>query len=254
MAAVGTLASGMAHEINNPNGLILLNLAFLSQVFADAGPLLEDRFRREGDFVLGGLSWPELREQMPVALDDTTQAALRIKNIVEDVKDFSRMEGPDQMDEVDLNQVVRTALHLLNGMLKKSTDRLEVRLDDNLPRLRGSAQKIEQIIMNLVMNSCQALKDRQSAVRIRTSHDGESLYFVIQDEGTGILPEHMPYLFDPFFTSKRDQGGTGLGLSISDTIAKAHHGSLEITSQWGEGTTAVLRLPCIPAAITGAAA
>jgi polar amino acid transport system substrate-binding protein len=123
-----------------------------------------------------------------------------------------------------------------------------------LPRLRGSAQKIEQIILNLVMNSCQALKDDQSAIRIRTGHDGESLYFMIQDEGTGIRPEHMPYLFDPFFTSKREQGGTGLGLSISDTIAKAHHGSLEITSQWGRGTTAILRLPGIPSAVGEAAA
>lgn len=248
MAAVGTLASGVAHEINNPNGLILLNMAFLRQAFMDMKPLVKDYCEQNGDSLIAGLSCGALEENLEPVLNDTEQAALRIKRIVKDLKDFARPDSGDWNEDLDLNAVVQTALRLLERMLKKSTEFFQVDYGRDLPLIHGSAQKIEQVVLNLVINACQALTDRRCKIAIFTSFDRKrcEACLTIRDEGRGIHPDDMPHLFDPFFTTKRGQGGTGLGLSISDTIVKAHHGTLEIRSAPNEGSTVVVRLPGCP--------
>ena len=245
MAAVGTLASGVAHEINNPNGLILLNMSFLKQAFTDMTPLVRDYCERNGDILVAGLPCNALEEHLEPILNDTLQASVRIKNIVKDLKDFARPDSEDWDDDFNLNAVVQTALRLLERILKKSTDSFQVDYGRNMPLIHGSAQKIEQVVLNLVINACQALPDRFCAISISTSFDRKrcETCLTVRDEGHGIASDDMPHLFDPFFTTKRGQGGTGLGLSISDTIIKAHHGSLKIQSEPNRGTTVVVRIP-----------
>lgn len=245
MAAVGTLAAGVAHEINNPNGLILINMSFLKQAFSDLKPAVQNHCRNSGEMYVAGLPCDMFEEQLEQVLEDTIQASRRIGNIVEDLKDFARPESSDWVENFNLNGVVRTALRLLESMLKKSTDNFSVKYGDNLPMMHGSAQKIEQVVLNLIINACQALRDRASGISVSTSFDKAKniICLTVRDEGQGIDAKYMPHLLDPFFTTKRGQGGTGLGLSISDTIVKAHYGSLDIQSTIDVGTTVIARFP-----------
>jgi polar amino acid transport system substrate-binding protein len=249
MAALGILVSGVAHEINNPNGYILLNMPVLKDVYRDAAELFEERYRERGDFQVGGLRWSAMREELPGMLDEMLEGARRIKRIVEDLKDFARPDAR-QREPTDLNAVVQAALRLIGNPLKRATHRLEVSLADGLPAVLGNAQRIEQVVVNLVLNACQALPDPERAIRISTRLDRERglVVLAVEDEGVGIPSEHLPRLTDPFFTTKRERGGTGLGLSVTSGIVKEHGGTLEFRSEPGEGTTVLLALPAAPAA------
>lgn len=244
LAAIGTLASGIAHEINNPNGLLSLNISFLKRFADDLIPALEDR-RIDGDTTFAGIPYSQLRRQLPGLLDDMEAASTRIGEIVDDLKDFARPDSTHWGGRFSLNEPTLTALRLLEHTIRKATDRVEIDLAPDLPPVSGSPQKIEQVLVNLIVNACQALQSRDRGLYMSTRLDpaaGEVL-FVIRDEGCGIPEENQPLLRDPFFTTKRESGGTGLGLSISDTIVKAHGGTMEIESAPGVGTTVTLRLP-----------
>ena len=247
MAALGVLVSGVAHEINNPNGYILLNMPILKDVYLDAVELFEDRFRDRGDFTLGGLKYSVLRQDLPPMLDEMLEGARRIKRIVEDLKDFARREDAPRLEPVDLDAVVHAALRLVQNPIQKATSRFDVSYGERLPQVRGNAQRIEQVVVNLVLNACQALPDPAHGIRLVTRHDAERGRVVLEvhDEGVGIPPEHLPRLADPFFTTKRDTGGTGLGLAVSSGIVKEHGGTLEFRSTPGAGTTAILSLPAL---------
>ena len=245
MTALGILVSGVAHEINNPNGLILLNTPILLDAFQDAEPILEEHYRKCGDFSLAGLRYSRMRAEIPQLLSEMLEGAKRIKRIVEDLKDFARREDSGLTDQVDLNTVVQTSVRLVDHLIKKSTSHFRVDYAAALPPVRGNAQRIEQVVVNLVMNACQALPDQERGIALKTFHDrpGDAVVLEVRDEGTGIAPEHLPHLTDPFFTTKRESGGTGLGLSLSAAIVKEHRGSLTFQSPPGEGTLVRLTLP-----------
>jgi len=244
LSSLGVLVSGVAHEINNPNGLILLNLPLLKKAWDDAAPMLERRYRDEGDFKLGWLNYSRMREEIPQMLEEMQQGAGRIKRIVEDLKDFARRDSAGLDESVDLNEVAAAAVRLVDNSVKKATDNFTIRLAEPLPRFRGNAQRIEQVVVNLLLNACQALSSREQEVRLSTScQDGEMLVLEVADRGCGIEPDNLPKLTDPFFTTRRESGGTGLGLSVSEGIVQEHGGKLEFHSVPGQGTRVRLLLP-----------
>ncbi|KAA0892089.1 transporter substrate-binding domain-containing protein [Oryzomonas rubra] len=245
MAALGVLVSGVAHEINNPNGLILLNLPVMMEAFRDAEPILEEYYRTHGDFDFAGLRYSRMREALPRLMNQTLEGSRRVKMIVEDLKDFARQQEPGLTTDVDLNETVRTVLRLMANLVEKSTEHFTVTYGEAIPLVRGSAQRIEQVVVNLLVNACQALPGPDRAISLATFVDPEEKVVVLEvrDEGTGISPEHLPHLTDPFFTTKRENGGTGLGLSVSSGIVKEHNGTLTFTSQPGRGTTVRMTLP-----------
>jgi polar amino acid transport system substrate-binding protein len=244
LSSLGVLVSGVAHEVNNPNGLILLNLPILKKAWNDTAPLLEEHYRRHGDFKLGWLNYSRMRGEIPQMLEEMQQGAGRIKRIVEDLKDFARRDNATLDDSVDLNEVVAAALRLVDNPLKKATDHFTAELAAQLPRFRGNAQRIEQVIVNLLINASQALTSQKQAITLRTSLlAGGMLLLEVADQGRGIDPSHLPKLTDPFFTTRRESGGTGLGLSVSAGIVEEHGGRLEFASSPGAGTRAQLILP-----------
>jgi polar amino acid transport system substrate-binding protein len=174
------------------------------------------------------------------------EGANRIKRIVEELKDFARQDSSAATEAVDLNGIVQAAVRLVDSSLRSATSRFEARYGNDLPLIQGNAQRIEQVAVNLILNACQALPDPGCRISLETFHDREADTVVLRltDEGTGIAPEHIPHLTDPFFTTKRESGGTGLGLSVSATIVKEHGGSLEFASEPGSGTIVTLTLPC----------
>lgn len=245
MAALGILVSGVAHEINNPTGLILLDVPILRKIYNDAAPILEERYRAEGDFTLGGIRYSRVREEVPRLLDEMQDGAKRIKRIVEDLKDFARRDDVGGKELVDLNGVAQAAVRLVDASLRKATTRFTARYEPDLPRVLANVQRIEQVVVNLVLNACQALPDPSRGVELETSFDPVvgCVNLRVRDEGSGIAPENIPRLTDPFFTTKRERGGTGLGLSVSAGIIKEHGGTLLFESALGEGTTVTLSLP-----------
>lgn len=137
------------------------------------------------------------------------------------------------------------AVSLLSSLIKKSTSKLEVKKADKLPMIRGNSQRVEQVVVNLLTNACQAIPDQACMIRVSTLYDPScsEVILEVRDEGTGIEAEFIDRITDPFFTTKHDDGGTGLGLLISRTIVENHHGELRFSSEPGKGTVAMICLP-----------
>jgi len=245
LAALGVLVSGVAHEINNPTGLILLDVPILKRAHADAARILQAHYTAEGDFTIGGLPYSEMREEIPRILDEMQEGAQRIKRIVNDLKDFARRDDLADKTGLDLNTVVRTAVRLVDPTIRKATNHLRVDYAEELPLVRGNSQRIEQVVVNLILNACQALPDTERGISLTTryNHSTSSVLLIVRDEGVGIAAEHLSRLTDPFFTTKRESGGTGLGLSVSDGIVKDHGGQVIFDSNPGAGTIVTLALP-----------
>lgn len=247
MASLGVLVAGVAHEINNPNGLILLNLPRFEEVLRASQPILDEYRRENGDFKLGRYSYDRLREELPHMLSETQDAAKRIKRIVSELKDFARRDSADLTEEVDLNLCVQAALRLVENTVVKSSHSVNAVYADELPRVKGNSQRIEQVIVNLLLNASQSLEGSGKGIHVSTRFDRfrQLVLLTVRDEGRGVAAEHLARLTDPFFTTKRDEGGCGLGLSISAGIVKQHGGELNFDSQRGLGTTVTLELPAL---------
>jgi PAS domain S-box-containing protein len=245
MVALGTLVSSVAHEINNPNNFIMLNTPLLKETWEHVLPILDEYYEKDRDFMVGGMRYPEMRNRIPRLFSGITDGSKRIQQIVEDLRDFVRRDASDMSQSVDVNAVLKSATSLLSNMITKSSSNFSVKYAENLPTLKGNSHRLEQVMINLIQNACQALADTRGRLSLSTSFDEMTCSVVIkaQDEGIGISPEVLPHITDPFFTTKSDLGGIGLGLSISSRIVKEHGGTLTFTSEPGTGTTAEIILP-----------
>jgi len=247
MASIGILSSGVAHEINNPNNFILSNSSMLAAVWADAARILEEYYRENGEFSLGGLPYTEARKAAPGLIAGITDGARRVMKIVGGMKTITRPDKDDLSGTVDVNQAVRAAESLLKHQIEQYTLDWDVTLAEDLPKVRGNAQKIEQVMINLIMNALQALTGNRCGVDVATSYEQSSgcVLIKVSDEGIGMSSEVAARLTEPFFTTRADDGGTGLGLAISYSIVAEHGGTIEFESGLGKGTAVYIRLPAI---------
>ena len=247
MTALGTLVAGVAHEINNPNHLVLMNADILAECWRDVDPILEAHYCDSGDFALGGLMYSEMRDSLPSLIDDVRDGALRIDRIVNDLKDFARPRQESQHSEIKLNDAVQRALNLMQHQIRKATRRFESQLSEPLPALLGDRQHLEQVVINLLVNALEAIPTPESRVRVATGYDAaqDRLFVDVQDEGGGIPQAHLDRLCEPFFTTKQEQGGTGLGLAMTYTLVRHHGGDMTFTSAPGAGTRVRVTLPCV---------
>ncbi len=244
LASLGILVSGVAHEINNPNNFIILNSDNLRDIWKDVLPVLDKYNAGAPSFTVAGLGYAEVRDEVGELIGGIADGAKRIRTIVQSLKDFAR-QGPADMRPVNINAVIEQSIVILSNLIKKSTDRFSVECDPGIPQIRGDFQRIEQVMMNLITNACQALTGRNQAIAVRTYFDKahDRVYIQVRDEGTGIPEENLKHIMDPFFTTKRDSGGTGLGLAISYGIVNDHCGQLFIESEAGAGTTVRVAFP-----------
>jgi len=249
LAALGTLVSGVAHEINNPNNSIMLNIPIIRQVWHQAYPIFEEYHKQYGDFVLAGMPYTLVRKYIADLMADIESSSERIKVIVEDLKNFARPGDVELSEEVDVNAVVKAAVNLVFNLIHKSTSDFQVEYDNKVSLIRGNSQRLEQVMVNLIQNACHALVDKHQMIRVKieSSPDGNFVEVRVRDTGSGIKAGHLKKITDPFFTTKRDRGGTGLGLSVSLSIVKEHSGSLSFDSAPGKGTEVLMRLPVLTA-------
>lgn len=217
LTALGQMAAGVAHEINNPLGGILLY----------ANLVLEDMDSQD-----------PRRENMEKIIYQTH----RCKEIVQNLLDFSRTPSGEMMP-VDLNTIIQTSLRLVKDQSPFTGITIELSLQEDLPPIHGDRLRLEEVFLNLFANAADALGGN-GVLGIRTARAGDNLIeTTVADNGPGIDPAYLPHIFEPFFSTKEPGQGTGLGLSITYSIIRNHHGSVHVESTVGQGTTFTILLP-----------
>jgi len=253
LASIGQLSAGVAHEINNPLAFVLSNVesleAYVGELFQLIGAYVE------ADHALAAASLPALmhartarknidfeflRGDIAALLAESRDGLLRVKRIVQDLRDFSRGGAEEIWQAVDLHVALNSTLNIVHSELKhKATI---VKAYGTLPEVECMPSRLNQVFLNLLVNAGHAI-DGTGTITISTGADAAEAWVSIGDTGCGIAPEHLGRIFDPFFTTKPVGQGTGLGLSVSQSIVHKHGGRIEVESRIGQGTRFTVRLP-----------
>jgi signal transduction histidine kinase len=257
LASIGQLAAGVAHEINNPVGYIFSNIGTLERYIADLFRMLAayeaaevqlagTPTGREVAELRESIELGYLKEDIPNLMAETLEGVRRVRKIVQDLKDFSRVDARQDWEWTNLHQGLDSTLNIVNNELKYKAE--VVREYGQLPEVQCLASELNQVFMNLLVNAAHAIEKARGTIVLRTgTHEAEGqgpqVWVEISDDGCGIAPEQLQRIFDPFFTTKPVGKGTGLGLSLSYGIVQKHHGRIEVRSQPGQGTTFRVTLP-----------
>ncbi len=247
MAALGRIIAGVAHEINNPNNFIYFNLPVLRDyLLAIRAELAECRKHRPDARILN-MAPDALLDDVFQLLEDMEHGSRRITGIVGELKNYIRGHGEDEeMRPESLSRVVGQVMTLVGKQVRKGLGRLDVDVPADLPRAAMHAGRIEQVLINLLINAAQALAgtpQAEAAIALRARADGAgALRVEIEDNGPGIPATIQGSIFEPFFTTKGKERGTGLGLAISQRIMEEHGGSIAVESRPGR-TVFSLTLP-----------
>lgn len=254
MASLGQLSAGVAHELNNPISFVHSNLGTLGEYVGDIRRLLEQYLALEG---VVGTEKPcagfvrkieELKKQMDLGfiledfdkiISESKEGTQRVKNIVQNLKDFSHVDK-GELELADINKGIESTLNIVWNELKyKGT---VVKKYGLIPEIKCYPQQLNQVFMNLLVNAAQAIETK-GEIRIRTYRQGENVVVEIADSGGGIPEENLEHIFEPFFTTKKVGKGTGLGLSVVYGIIQKHRGKIEAESVVGKGSTFRVILP-----------
>lgn len=251
MASIGQLAAGVAHEINNPVGYVYSNLGSLKRYVEDLFKILEvyenvealletdaetklrmEEIKQEVDLEF-------LKQDLVDLVRESQEGVTRVKQIVQDLKDFSHAEGAD-WQWADLHKGLDSTLNIVWNELKYKSE--IVKEYGALPMVECMPSQINQVLMNLLVNAAQAIEE-QGIITIRTGSDKEWVWIEISDTGKGISEENINRIFEPFFTTKPVGKGTGLGLSLSYGIVHKHGGQITVKSELNKGSTFRIRIP-----------
>ena len=219
MAAVGTLTSGIAHELNNP----------LNNISISTETLLED---------LDGYSREEILEMLGDIFTQVERASGTVRNLL----DFTRLEQ-SKVEAIDVDNLIQSSLELVENENRLNSIDVETQLSEYLPRVKGNFRNLQQVFLNLLLNSAQAMPDGGTLTVSADQADENFVKIDVTDTGCGIAKENLEKVFDPFFTTKDVGKGTGLGLSVSYGIINESGGKITVDSKEGEGTTFSIYLP-----------
>lgn len=246
MTSLGLLVSSMAHEINNPNGSIRLSNEFLAKMWGAALPLMDKTWNSMGDFPLCGMPYSEARDEVLTACDNIARCTSRIEQVIKDLRSYGLGERLPRESGVHMNTIAQNAISILRAHGRENEKLISTDFSADIPTIHGNAKQLEQVLLNLVMNASQASSGANGQVSVATRFDldGGVVIVEVADQGVGIDPENMPRLFDPFFSTRIDEGGSGLGLYISKYIVDEHGGTIAVESQVGKGSTFRITLPC----------
>ncbi|MDD2923862.1 bacteriohemerythrin [Rhodoferax sp.] len=251
MAAVGQLAAGVAHEINNPVGFVTSNLGALSDyvtqllelldTYEQVAATLPQAQREQVVAARKKIDLDYLREDIPNLLHESKDGLARVKRIVGDLRDFSHSDE-GHWAAADLNQAVESALNVVRNETKYKAE--IVKALSPLPPVVCIVAQITQVLVNLLVNAAQAIAVK-GAITVRSGVLGEQVWLEVSDSGSGMPEEVRKRIFEPFYTTKPVGKGTGLGLSITWEIIQRHHGSIDVQSAPGQGSTFRITLPLL---------
>ena len=252
LASIGQLAAGVAHEINNPIGFIFSNFGTLEQYLGDVFHMLDTYEQAETSItdtaVLARLRALKqeldigyLKDDIPALMAESKDGIQRVRKIVQDLKDFSRVDARQEWESVDLHHGIDSTLNIVNNEIKYKAD--VIKAYGQLPEVQCLPSEVNQVFLNLLVNATHAIKTERGTITIRTGTEGSNAWVEIEDDGAGIPAENLQRIFDPFFTTKPVGQGTGLGLSLSYGIVQKHGGKLDVRSEVGKGTCFRMTLP-----------
>ncbi|MBF0212118.1 MAG: PAS domain-containing protein [Magnetococcales bacterium] len=245
LASIGFLAAGIAHEVNNPNNIIVLNSSMIQEIWIDSKKILDNYYRDNGDFSLGGMPYSEMADSVSVLIRGIEENARRIHSIVKNLKALTQSQDMTEMQSTDLCEVIEQAVSFLQERIKRTTRLFQTEWQPDRYLVQGNSEKLFLVFTNLIMNALQSLPGNDRGVTIAMSMEPmrETIRIEVRDQGCGIALEHMARLGTPFFTTRQSQGGMGIGLSIIHRIIESHNGTLKIDSNLGLGTTVTIHLP-----------
>ena len=237
LAAIGTLAAGVAHEINNPIGYINSNLNSMNKYLKKISQFSEAIRKYDA------AKWSDLQEMLGDfgdAVNESIEGANRVKKIVADLKTFSRVDRAEKA-MANINEGIESTLNIVWNEIKY-TCKVEKELGD-LPILYCVPNQLNQVFLNLIINAGQAISGNQGLIKIKSWADEKNIYVSIGDNGVGIPEENLKRIFEPFYTTKEVGKGTGLGLGLAYDIVKKHRGHISVESKLGVGTVFTVTLP-----------
>ncbi|HYD81970.1 MAG TPA: ATP-binding protein [Paucimonas sp.] len=252
LASIGQLAAGVAHEINNPIGYIFSNFGTLENYLADLFDMLaayekaeqaiaEPQARAELEAAKERVELGFLKEDIPVLMNESKEGIVRVRKIVQDLKDFSRVDARQEWQWADLHRGIDSTLNIVANEIKYKAD--VVKRYGDIPEVECLPSQINQVVMNMVVNAAHAMGEARGTITISTGADAELAWIEIADTGSGIPKEILSRIFDPFFTTKPVGKGTGLGLSLAYGIVQKHRGRIDVESEAGKGTIFRIVLP-----------
>jgi hypothetical protein len=218
LSSIGLLAAGVAHEVNTP----LTGVSSYTQMLLGMIPETDPKH---------------------ALLQKVQKQTDRASNIVGNLLNFSRTGGAAEFTEIDINKLLDDTLQLLEPQLRKSQVEIIKKYADAAPKIFGNGGKLQQVFTNLIINARDAMFVGGEIVLTTRFEDGEGIVIEVSDTGSGIEPENLAKIYDPFFTTKDVGSGTGLGLAVSYGIVQEHAGTISATSEVGEGTTFRLVFP-----------
>jgi two-component system, NtrC family, sensor kinase len=251
MASIGQLAAGVAHEINNPIGYINSNLGTLEKYIKNLFSIVDTFEQAETQLdkrsetyvrlqaLKKQLDLGFLREDIFTLMGESREGVERVKNIVQNLKDFSHVDE-SEWQWADLLKGLDSTLNVVWNELKYKAE--VIKEYGKLPQVECLPFQLNQVFMNMLVNAVQAI-DTRGTITIRTGTSGDEVWVEFSDTGHGIQPENLDRIFEPFFTTKAVGKGTGLGLSLSYSIVQKHHGRIHVASEIGKGTTFRIFLP-----------
>lgn len=252
LSSIGQLAAGVAHEINNPIGYIFSNYGTLETYLADLFRML-NAYEEAESFcsdpkvsngiaaLKADLDLPFLKEDIPTLMRESKEGIVRVRGIVQDLKDFSHVDALKEWQYCDLNRGIESTLNVANNEIKYKAD--VVRRFGDLPEVQCMSSEINQVVLNLLVNAAHAMGPDRGVITVETGTQGASVWIAVTDTGSGIAPDVLPRIFDPFFTTKPVGKGTGLGLSLSYGIVQKHKGRIQVQSELGKGTRFCVTIP-----------
>jgi two-component system NtrC family sensor kinase len=251
LAAIGQLAAGIAHEINNPIGFVNSNLNTLNTYLQDIFSILDacDKALLDGAASANAIQkFQDLKQQkqldflhqdIPELIAESRDGLSRVRDIIQDLKDFAHTSSNDWV-LTNVHKGLDSTLNIIFNELKYHCT-IHKHYGD-IPQILCMPSQLNQVFMNLLINAAQAIETKGD-IHIRTGCDEREIWVEFSDNGKGIAPENLTRLFEPFFTTKPVGKGTGLGLSISQNIVRKHDGRIEVSSKSGEGSTFRVWLP-----------
>lgn len=252
LASIGQLAAGVAHEINNPIGFVLSNVGTLGDYLQSLLSMISAHEGAQAAIgsaevvaALNGLrerlALDQVREDLPDLMRETREGVVRVRQIVQALKDFSRVDTNKDWQAADLHRGIDSTLNIVGNEVKSKADL--VKEYGAIPQIECLPSQINQVVMNLVVNAAQSIGAERGRITIRTGVDGDQVWIEVSDTGSGIPKENLSRIFDPFYTTKPVGQGTGLGLSVSYGIVQKHQGRIDVRSEIGRGTTFRVVLP-----------
>lgn len=249
MASLGQLAAGVAHELNNPVGFVYSNIEMLEKYVGNVERLVRSydgaddsiSTNAQAAAIKADIDYPNILDDIRSMLLDCRDGSERIREIVQNLRTFSRLDEADYA-QTDIHEGLDSTLRLLSRYFSSGNVTL-VRNYGDLPKIGAYSGSLNQVWMNLLVNAAQAVGTANGSVTISTRADDEYVYVEISDTGCGIAVQNLNRIFDPFYTTKPVGEGTGLGLSISFGIVERHGGTISVATDLGKGTTFAVTLP-----------